>query len=379
MKTKVTIALISAFMMGCIDPFQPEVRRSDNLYVVEGLITNEVGPYYVEISKSIRYGGNIEGRERVSNASVEIFDDSDNCYPMEEIIKGRYATVDQGFIGEPGKEYFLRIITQEGIQIISTPEKMPTPVDITEINLRLIQKQFINNSGNISFDYFVEFLIDITLENSSSRFFKYDWEGTYKTIPPFNGIYIDCPNFNPEFDPNFTPIDPSAFCYVTDKAEKFINVLSTESITEGIYFNHIITQINPNIKFEWRYSLLVKQLSITKSAYSFYNAIESQQNNVGGLFDSPPTRIKGNLRIEGAEKNEVLGYFMVASVSSKRAFFNNSDLNKGFTHYETCDCYPTRTECLSDPNFPPDPVSNYCCDCRLLENSTTNIPDFWID
>ena len=69
-----------------------------------------------------------------------------------------------------------------------------------------------------------------------------------------------------------------------------------------------------------RYSLLVKQYTIGKEAYVFWNGLEEQNSDQESLYTSQPYQINGNVKNIDNNTEPVLGYFLVAGVSEKRIF-----------------------------------------------------------
>jgi hypothetical protein len=81
-----------------------------------------------------------------------------------------------------------------------------------------------------------------------------------------------------------------------------------------------------NDKISVRYSILVKQMTISKDEYNFWKKLQSSTEDVGDIFGNQPFSIKGNILNITDNKEPVLGYFQVASVESKRFYINHSEL-----------------------------------------------------
>ncbi|MEM6841377.1 MAG: DUF4249 domain-containing protein [Bacteroidota bacterium] len=63
--------------------------------------------------------------------------------------------------------------------------------------------------------------------------------------------------------------------------------------------------------------LTVEQLSINEEAQDFLTQIQQLINNVGGLFDTPPDPIRGNITNTTDEENYALGFFGASSVAGE--------------------------------------------------------------
>lgn len=61
-------------------------------------------------------------------------------------------------------------------------------------------------------------------------------------------------------------------------------------------------------------ALTIEQLSITEEAHDFLNRLQQLTAGVGGLFDTPPDPIRGNVTNVTDEQNYALGFFGASSV-----------------------------------------------------------------
>jgi hypothetical protein len=370
--------LIIGLLMGCIDPITFQVRDASGDLVVEAWIYDREGESFVKLSKTGAIGSNTGAERPVTNASVEVRDELNNLYLFQESTAGRYVPVNPLFKAEVGRAYVLKIISDD-VVFESDAEVMQESLEGSTLRVAYAPREFINASGNVSFEILVDFLVDIARPPGSNVYYNYTWEGTYTAISPFQNDWNECPtnNLPDDYEPDFS----FDYCYITESGGENINVVSTEGFTGNIYLGHKLVSLNPNKRFLMRYSMLARQFSLSRRAYNYLKAIQEQSENVGGLFDPPPSIIPGNIRSVSNSDKKVFGYFFVSSVKEFRDFFENSFIPVRLAHYETCDCYPSWPECIPDiePEPDPDPVMPYCCDCRLIPNSTKVKPDYWIN
>ena len=61
----------------------------------------------------------------------------------------------------------------------------------------------------------------------------------------------------------------------------------------------------------------IEQLSISKAAYEFFFQLQTQTAFIGGLFDSPPAALVGNIVNLDPDGKKALGYFGVSAMSAK--------------------------------------------------------------
>ena len=125
---KIWVLTTIAYLLACEVPISVEYEVVEPKIVVDGLITDEPGPYEVKLSYSSSYTSGSDGNNiAVSGALVIISDDIGTEEVLMEAKPGMYFT-SGGFRGEVGRKYTLSITTAEGKMIESHPEEMlPVP------------------------------------------------------------------------------------------------------------------------------------------------------------------------------------------------------------------------------------------------------------
>ena len=148
-----------------------------------------------------------------------------------------------------------------------------------------------------------------------------------------------------------------------------------------------------NDKLSVRYSILVKQIGLSKEAYNFWNILKKNTELTGSLFDPQPSKMPSNIRCINDETKKVVGYVSVAKISEKRIFIKNSELNvwPPINEAESCPVIAKRpvdaiAMLKKDPSLLPAYfetlsgqlaiASKFCVDCRLTKGSNVK-PLFW--
>ncbi|MGE5449636.1 MAG: DUF4249 domain-containing protein, partial [Bacteroidales bacterium] len=147
MKKSVLLLFLIISVLGCVEDFDFKLQKAEPRLVVEGLITNQKGPYYVRLTKSMPGGITTIDRnswyptdnaQPVENATVTITDDNGQCDTLKYIIINLYPDVhednsyNQGFYatqklqGIPGHTYTLKI-TWEGKEFVASALMPPVP------------------------------------------------------------------------------------------------------------------------------------------------------------------------------------------------------------------------------------------------------------
>ena len=111
----VVLDMLALLLAGCVEPFRPSLEEQDtrSLLVVEGLITDEPGPFRVHLTSSIPVYNEEYNLVRyyppVSGAAVRIADDKGSDYLLYEQEAGWYETLEKNVHGIPGNTYILLI------------------------------------------------------------------------------------------------------------------------------------------------------------------------------------------------------------------------------------------------------------------------------
>jgi hypothetical protein len=108
----------------------------------------------------------------------------------------------------------------------------------------------------------------------------------------------------------------------------------------------------PSVKFNYQYSILVRQYAQTPEAYQYWETLKKNTENIGSLFDPLPTQLTGNITCLTDPREPVLGFVSAASVAEKRIFIDGQELAERWTYVNE---YGT---CLPD-TITPDKASQY--------------------
>jgi hypothetical protein len=380
--------LIGLFLAGgCIDPFTPKISETVDIMIINGRITDQEGFHFVEVSRTSTVYSSI-GSYPVTDCKVEIEDDSGISYLFREIEKGIY----RGWMEHTdliyGNSYKLSVTTPEGMNYESGFEELLPCPPIEEISWDTGGNQTSNN--DVSYPG-IQFYITTKASGDYAKNYLWEFEETWRYLAPYPRLYA--------WDTNgFYTIwqEPSDFlqtCYRTLRIPEFYTY-STRNIS-GDYIRRIpINKVtNQTDRLSSRYSLLVKQYSLTDRAYNFWKALEVQAKQTGELYETQPVIVKGNIVSKENPEETVLGLFFAASVTENRIFIEPDLVTKpycilyGFVNTASLEAFlkdeypygPPRPIYLygNDPNNL-DLASQSCFDCRLKGGSLIP-PWFWED
>ena len=135
MLQRILFFIIILFFISCDKEIQLPLDPNASILVIDASITDEPGPYFVKLSKSIDIG-NTAGNPLVNNASVIISDNQGQRDTLKQNEKGLYQT--KKIKGIYGNTYFLEVIV-EGKKYTATSTMFnKVPLDSLRINPFLV-------------------------------------------------------------------------------------------------------------------------------------------------------------------------------------------------------------------------------------------------
>ncbi|RFN58379.1 DUF4249 domain-containing protein [Marixanthomonas ophiurae] len=389
--TMVLVFLTAVFLYGCVEEIDFETETFESALVVEATITNETKLQTITLSRTFQFEE--DGPSAEANATVSVTDSMGNQYSFEETdIPGVYQS-STTFSAQPDRDYQLSIITANGRSYSSSPVALESTTQIDDLYV----ERETNESGEVGVSIFV----DSYNPNEQETYYRFEYEETYKIVSPLRGSKdIEVISFNPPEVELVPKTREEEVCYATQQSKSILlastNLLAQDRLSR--YEVRFIKRINPIIS--QRYSILVKQNSISRDTYRFYEKLKSFSESESLFSQVQPGFIEGNIFSLESDTEKVIGIFNVASVSSQRMFFNYSDL---FAEDESPgtfvdDCRLTRPELpllvnqvesglikfvleATGPGNPDIGFGPYfiaqkpCVDCTVFGSNV--VPEFW--
>lgn len=300
----------------CVDPFIPEIASYDDVLYIECLLNNDtVQPQTVKISHSTPIISETESQgiirpAYVSGAIVVVHGPENEIHEFTETDPGRYIA-DPEFIPSPGNAYSLSVILGENIYE-SDLEVMKECPQIDSISHKHTVER-LSESSPIYDGY--SFYVSTHEEDEGPSYYRWQSDATYFFRSFYDASHIwDGRNQIPANN------NDVKYCWITNKMKGIYS-----SNTEGLSVNSIIeTPLHFQSQFgdalSIRYSLNVKQYSISETAWQFWDDMARQVNDNGGMYDTQPFRIQGNIRCTSDPSVLVTGIFEVAGYSEKRIY-----------------------------------------------------------
>jgi hypothetical protein len=309
------VIMIVLTTYNCIDPYFPRLNGYQPVLVVDGLITNDNRAYTVKLSYTVQQRDSTP--VKVSDATVSITDEAGVNTQLTAFGNGIYRTDSLNFRGETGKTYRLHIKTSNGNEYVSDSCTMLPVPGIDSIyfakDVQLLNNQSTTREG-------ISIYLDTKAGTEDKSFLRWAFDETweFKVPDPTRYTYIN--------DSTILTIPGSEVMEYCWKSASSTTILTGAILTggSGSIKNQPIQFIAPELsdRISVRYSILIKQYSVSQSEYDYWNNLEQISETEGDIFGSQPYAVLSNIKNIKNSSEQVLGYFQVSAVDQRRKFIS---------------------------------------------------------
>jgi hypothetical protein len=391
------LVILFITLITCIDPFNPNLKGTTSILIVDALLTNENRSYDFKLSWTSQ-NQNTKPL-MVSGATVTLRDKNGVTTNFPESAPGVYKSDSLQFLGETGNSYILDIKTSDGNEYESdTCSMFPVqPIDNISFNK---DQEFINNGTEIQDG--IRIFID-SENQGDGKYVRWIYEEWWKfSVPePKRFEYIN--------KDDIRQVDEiKQVCYAYNGSDNITIKSTASAATNSIVKQPILfVASNETDRLLVRYYVEIKQLSLSKTEFEFWDHM--REINEGGvdIFEKQPFSVPSNIHNKNNPSELVLGYFQVSAVEPKSLYIVPEDIATfNLPPYEyICD----RVE-MGPDDYPGvkmtfdkiyasyvgggyqfiEPIydlrwnliklafaRNYCAICTY--NGSLTAPDFWVD
>ncbi len=319
MREKSWISIITLLLiLSCKEEISIGVPNTDDLLVVEGEVSTELGSSYIKLSTTSSLNGlgeNVLG----TGALVEILDDDDNTYVLKETSSAGLYKPEGGLKGIRGVSYAVHIILTNGDEYMSDFDKISAPISLITTNTEYAEEVIEIDRFRSEKRRFHQ--LELQVPNSDTpMFFKIDTKGYSEQFVGFPECLLTCP-WPDDYDFRLS-------CWrIIERVGNDIFVGSNQNIT-GDSFSYKANKVDLDSK--GRYVGEIKVSSLSPNAFLFWQKINSQLKQKGTMFDPPFQPIPGNINSINHGK-KVLGYFQTVSITTEVFCIYRSDLRLAYS------------------------------------------------
>ena len=328
----IRMLLLGILLMGepaCVEPFEPNLNLEGEILVVDAAITDQTERQTVRLVRSLAKPFNEFVEEPMTAARVTVLVNGTSI-SLRETFPGSYD-LPEGFRGRVGDQYQLQFTTSAGQRYESTVEKMQAVPPLTKVYDQF-NRQGIADARREYFTPTHDVYIDTQDPAGERNFYRWTWtlwerqEWCHScqasvlvgdNVCGQNSFAI--PNYIP---PRWYDYDCRSKCWDLIFSQD-INVFA-DRFSNG---QPIIGRRAGQIPYYQARGALVeiRQQALTANAYSYYQLFQAQTQANGGLADTPPVPLIGNVRNLTNEREIVVGYFTVGAVSTRRYWLDRKN------------------------------------------------------
>ena len=378
---KYHILLILLLACGsCIDPFEPEIDEIQEQIVINGFISDIPGRHYVEVSRSTPY--NDPGFVPVEGCFVSVADGNGDRQDYWEEKPGIYSADLPGSFLEVGEVYSVFVFTPDGLSYRSDYDTLLACPPVDSVYFEVETRGTPNPDDTL---HGVQFFADVAGIEGQARNFRWLLEETwvYRTANVGDHVLYGEGERIEQWGS-----DPIHQCYKTQTIKELQSGSTRHLAINRLRRTPLTYVSNETPRIKIRYSLLVRQHSLTNDAFRYWDKMESQASESGGLYETQPSSAEGNIYNTNDADTRVLGYFYATQERSRRITFENDfdfdvpgfkcqldtayiprDFGKDFPYY-MFSLNPMGT------GYPYAFGDQMCFDCRR-KGGVLEKPDFW--
>lgn len=298
-------------LAGCIEPFTPNIDESQESLVIEGQITDQAGYHYIHISRTAPYNDPHKIPEPV--CQVEVVDNLGNIFEFYESEPGVYRRWMYKFFLNIGTQYKVKVRTADGNEYESDFDMLLSPSPpIDSVYYEIEVRETYDPDFSI---YGIQFYIDLDAPDDFARNYRWELEETWEYHAKYRIQYYYDGDIHNIANPYFL-----YFCWKSDSIRKIFTSTTRYSISNKINKYPLQYVSNQSNRLKIKYSLLVKQYSLSNAAYDYWSQLQKQSQESGGLYETQPARVRGNISNVNDHEEVVLGFFNASSVTKKRIF-----------------------------------------------------------
>ncbi|WP_346861366.1 DUF4249 domain-containing protein [uncultured Draconibacterium sp.] len=363
--------LLGLLLENCVDPYRPKLNEEDaqTILVVDGLITTEPGSFNVELRRSVPLD-TMPNFTSETGASVYILDDRNQRYDLWEAEPGIYRANDDNAKAEIGVTYQLFITDAAGVNYESSPVLVQQSPEIGDLDFEEAETVVFEENEAIT-KKALDIFVNSDDASGNTNYYQWDFVETFEVMMPNTITALD--GYGMPYETTVKVPDEKKYCWVS-RPQSNILVKTVANQTESTVSKFTILRIGEyDDRLFFRYSIKVRQYSISKEMYTFWNKLKDINESAGSLYDQVPSSVYGNISSSDGE-GQALGYFNAVDAKSKRIFIEKYDHSvPAANFYEDC-LY------VSDPggyhfvNYF-YARSAFCADCRNYGSNEK--PDFW--
>ncbi|MGB8192154.1 MAG: DUF4249 domain-containing protein [Chitinophagaceae bacterium] len=240
----------------------------------------------------------------VQGAILQIEASNGTQYTLTEQAGGKYVSAPLSL--NAGLNYRLKITT--GSQYVSdfVPVKITPPIDSLSWTQDKDVTVFVSTHDPLN----------------NARYYRWDFTETWQ----YEAVYDNLLGVENRLifykDSNTQTFN----CWSEEEARE-IALGTSVKLSQDVIDRAPVTIVPQNSeKISVRYSILVRQYTLTEEAHKYWEILQKNTQRLGSLFDAQPGQLKANIRNSANAAEPVIGFASASTVTEKRMFIDHAEV-----------------------------------------------------
>jgi Domain of unknown function (DUF4249) len=367
------LVLLCLICSSCVEPFEPELEETQSVMVISGKITDRPGRHTLSVSRSSPY--TISEFRPVEFCIATVSNQEGDMLEYTYEGSGIYSVdVPDSFL-DVGDAASLMVLTPSMREYRSDYDTILPCPDFDSLYYEIQEKETIDPERNVMG---IQFYLDMSGPSTDSRNLLWQVEETWEYWASLFGTHIWLADGTHKAYRSY----PIFKCWKSKPIDQLYTATTRNLSANRIKRMALHYVSNETDRLSVTYSIQVKQQSLSGDAYDYFQRLNEQAAESGGMYDIQPSSLRGNLYSVNDPEELVLGYFHAAQLREKKIFVHNNNLFEFYVPHISCE-YQSISSYVAGGgiNYPiyiyaPGPFlptwtgPSECFDCRLQGGDT---------
>jgi uncharacterized protein DUF4249 len=299
-------ALVLLGSIRCKQAYDPPVISSPTSYlVVEGFINNGPDSTYYTLSHTFALSDTATSTPEL-HAQVTVQGKDNSSYTLTEIGNGVYGAPLSGL--NNAVQYRLHILTTTGKEYASdyVEMKVSPPIDSVSWTRSDQGVQIYDNTHD---------------PQGNSRYYRWSYQETWQ----FNSTYFSTVAYT---NGQFTTFNDTFYtCWQSQPSTSILLGSSAQLAQDRIQSAPLVMIPMGDWRLSVLYSIMVNQYVLTPDAYTWWQSLQRNTEQIGSIFGVQPSTTGGNIHNLADSTELVLGYVSGGTLAKQRIYITAAQVS----------------------------------------------------
>ena len=311
-------ALAAGLVAACVEPYSPELNLEGQKLTVEGTITDLPETQFVKLSYAVAKPFAEFEIVPVGGATVQVSVNGAAPLALREAKPGTYQ-LPEGFRGKVGERYRLRFALPDGTRYESEEETLRAVPTVDSVYDRFNPQGISRSTDRSAFWPSNDVYVDVQDPPNERNFYRWEWTLWEKQSW--------CLTLKRGGNLGFYDYECTTKCwdlFFSETSPLLADAFSDGRLIKGQLVGRIPYYSIPG-PLAMGALVEVRQYGLTSGAYRYQKLLQDQTEKTGGLADTPPAPLIGNVHCLTDDTEIVTGYFSASAVAKHRYWLDRKN------------------------------------------------------